>query len=300
MRTGFRYEAARAAALVSLSWLSWPGMLPAGRAASAPGAPGGSGGSGGSGSSIEGILDEIWGLAWGLDFTLNESGMSLEPTGVEGVWNVTVFEQLDPVATGLYLELHRLPLPALSESMPDDAVSLEHAATVGVLIGSTSFAAPIWGLAQHVGIDGDQPMVVEGFTPLGVATDLNGALDEALQIVAMVEAAQPAAAEPPYTPGDDPCYCDEIYDTDVNACRFAALACEGACTAVALGGLIACMFTGPLVPACIAVVIAAEAVCIAACLAQQRSCNLQAYSAWLVCEYACAPSPGQPGQDPAP
>ena len=232
------------------------------------------------------FLEEFWDLAWGVDFTLDESGMSLQDSGVPGVWEVTVHDGPQTVAQGLYVEIERLPVPELDPAT-SEPITYEHFVTAGVMVGQTGAQKAIYGIAQRVAYEGDEPVVVDALTPLGMTDDVGAAVDEALAVLSQIAGAHPVAAEPPYTPDDDPCHCDAIYDNGIAACAAGAAACQLACTAAAVAGIAACLGAGPLFPVCVALILTAQAVCLAGCLALQKSCDLSAFNAWLACEHAC-------------
>ncbi len=284
MRKGFGFESARGAALASLVWLCCPGLLPSAGGSAAPD------GSPGPPEEVLALLEEFWDLAWGLDFTLTESAMSLHDSGVPGVWNVVVHAGPQTVAQGLYLEIERLAVPQLDAWTPRP-IAVEHFVTAGLVVGQTGAQKAVYGLAQHLAYEdenGDET-VVDAMVPVGMADGVGTALDAALAVLNQIATAHavPAAGEPPYTPEDDPCGCDEIYDNELAACATTAVACQLACTAAALGALAGCLAAGPLAPVCMAAILTAQAVCIAGCLTNQNACNLRAFNAWLSCRHAC-------------
>jgi hypothetical protein len=246
------------------------------------------------------FLDGFWQDAWGTEFALQESGMMLEPSDGAGARNLLVLAGEEVVAQGRYHEVGRYPVAGLGLSpgdlSPYTSLSLEHSVTVGVVQGSTGWVKPIYGLAQRVVFtpDGAASIVVEGLTPLGVADTLDDAVAGALETLDLLALDGPGAGggEPPYEPDLDPCLCDEVYFNELDACMADALACEAACAAVAIAGILGCLALGPLAGPCIVAVLAAEALCVAACLAKQKACNLRAQNQWLLCWLQCAGSGG--------
>jgi hypothetical protein len=102
----------------------------------------------------------------------------------------------------------------------------------------------------------------------------------------------PAGDDPQYEPDLDLCLCDEVYLNEIDACYSSAIACESACAAVAIAGILGCLALGPLAGPCMVAVLAAEVLCIAGCLAKQKACNLRAKNQWLLCWLQCASSGG--------
>jgi hypothetical protein len=244
------------------------------------------------------FLDEFWQDAWGVAFAPNRSGMTLEPSNDAGPRVVLVFDGQAVVAEGLYHELVRHLLPGLGPS-PGDApaepsFSFEHFVTAGVVQAPGGFARPVYALAQRVAFTPDhaEPIVVEAITPLGVTETAGDAVAGALETLDMLSYDRPGAAdgEPPYEPDLDPCLCDEVYLNEVDACFADAIACEAACAAAAIAGILGCLALGPFAGPCMVAVLGAEALCIAGCLARQKACILRAKNQWLLCWLQCASS----------
>jgi len=292
MRKGFFFNTARAAAFASLGF--WAGALPVQVATAGP--PQSGPGSavtpqGDVQTGVPGFLTEFWDLAWGAEFVLDQSGMGLEPTTVPGTLGVTAYDQYQPIGEGLYDEVLRLQVPGpWNDELPQGGSAVfDLYVTAGTFHGPDGYSTPTWGLVQHIEIDGDdsQPLIVEGFTPLGTADDLAIAVAGATDIVGtlMQWSALTADGPPPFTP--DPCLCGQIYDNDVSACVATAIACDLACTSLALIGLAVCLGAGPFVAPCVLLVLAAHALCIGGCLAEHHACELRAANHRLRCERSC-------------
>ena len=293
MRTRFVFNAARAAAFASLG--IWAGVLPVQVAIAGPlpsehgivaPLPGG-----GPQDQVLVFLTEFWDLAWGSEFLLNESGMGLEPTAVPGSWGVTAYEQNRQIGTGSYDEIMRLQVPGpWNDELPPGGLAVfDLSVTAGTFHGLGEYSTPTWGLVHHLEITGDgkEPLIVEGFTPLGTAEDLAIAVAGATDLLVTFTEwlALAAGGPPPFTP--DPCHCMEIYDNDMSSCGATAVSCELLCTALALGGIAACLGAGPFVAPCVILVWAAHAVCVANCVAAYRACALRAASNFLRCTQLC-------------
>jgi hypothetical protein len=240
-------------------------------------------------------LDEFWELAWDTPFILRHSGMTLESTGVNAQWDVVVREGFETVAKGSYQELLRLRIPspglrAVAAAGPnppeqESLVTFDHFVTAGVVEAATGVTIPTYGIVNRVVLSGPELIVVEGMTPLGVAEDVAAALSNAADVFELMSASEPDPRRDVYPA--DPCHCDELYDNDIAACAIDAIACQAACAAAALAGLVGCLVMGPFLPACVAAVLTAEVLCIAGCLARQRACNLRAYNDWIECLEEC-------------
>ena len=295
MREGFTFYTARALALASLGiWPTYRGMLPASAACAAPPSPT---------HAVEidphdlmqhrvlVFLNDLWGLAWDADFVLNESGIGLEPTPMPGAWSATVYRQSRQIAVGRYDEIVRLAAPDIgswNDDLPADLLTVDLFITAGVLHGATGSQIPTWGLVRRVANTGpdEEPLVVEGFTPLGTAGDLVLAVAGAVNLLSALSGwSHPDDDRSAYT--DELCQCQEIYDNELAACLATALGCHLLCAAGALGGIAACLAAGPLAPACMAIVIAAEAACLASCIMMQDACHLRALNNLLRCREAC-------------
>ena len=304
MRNGFLFSTARATALTSIAVAPLVVTIDARRAQAVP--PGS-----GAVTVVERgpeiyeirvlrFLDDFWHNAWGTAFTPNRSGMMLEPSDGAGPRVVLALEGDEVLAEGRYHELARHLVPGLGPSTGDPltgpSFSFEHFVTAGIVQGSSGFVKPIYALVQRVAFapDNAAPIVVEGLTPLGVTDTLDGALAGALEALDLLAFDGPGAAgdEPQYEPDLDSCLCDEVYLNDIDACFADALACQAACAAAAIAGILACLALGPLAGPCMVAVLAAEALCIAGCLAKQRACNLRAKNRWLLCWLECASSGG--------
>jgi hypothetical protein len=301
MRNGFLFSTARAVALLAIAG------APLVATAGAPSAPTAARSSGPptvvanktTRPEIRFLrfLDEFWQQAWNADFVVHDSGMTLEDAGGPGPRAVRAYDAGQLIGSGHYLELVRLdvPVPHLSPGdwPPAAGFSFEHFVTAGVLQGPTGRVTSLYGLVQRVALvpDGAAAIVVEGLTPLGVTATPDGAVAAAFEALDLLAGDADARfdGEPPLTPGADPCLCDEIYANEIDACLAEALACDLACAAAAIGGIIGCLALGPIAPPCIAAVLAAEVICIAACLARQRACNLRATNDWLDCWLECVP-----------
>ena len=293
MREGFTFHTARALALASLgTWPTCRGLLPASAACAAPPSPA---------HAVEddrgnlvqrrvlGFFKDLWGLAWEADFVLNESGMGLEPTRMPGAWSVTLYRQGHEIATGSYDEIVRLAAPEVGswkDDLPDELVTADLFITAGTFRGTTGSEIPTWGLVRHIANtgDGEEPLVVAGFTPLGTSEDLALAVAGAVNLLSTLSALL-AGDPPPYT--DELGQCQEIHDNELAACLSTALGCNLLCTSVALGAIVGCLAAGPLAPACIAVVLTAEAACLASCIMRHHACTLRALNDLLRCRAAC-------------
>jgi hypothetical protein len=301
MRNGVLFSIARAAALASLGGAQVVALSGAGAAQAD-----------GPGESLDVVaaprpdthrarmlefLEVFWIDAWNEMFSFNESGMTLAPAGAGGPRTINVHDGAETVATGQYQELARWFIPALSPAPPGDgAFVFEHFVTAGVVHGSTGRVLPLYGLAQRVvfASEGAEPIAVEAMTPVGVTETPAEAVVAAAAMLALLNG-QPLEfpdGEPPFDIDDDPCLCDEIFDSRVAACLADCLACDAACGAAAIAGLLACLAAGPAAPPCIAAVLVAETLCITACIARERACVLRARTDWLLCWMECmAPSP---------
>ncbi len=300
MRNGFLFSTARVGALASIvgaplvvlsdaqrAQAAPRGSGPAGLAARAPAAP--------AGPFLE-FLDEFWQGAWGVEFAPQGSGMLLAQPAGDGPRVVVAHDDSSVAGRGRYQELARFLVPRLglapAAPPPGASFSFEHFVTAGVIQGPTGYVKPLYGIAQKVVFapDGAAPIVVEGLTPLGVTDTPDGAVAAALDTLGMFTG-DPAAPgdEPPFEPDLDPCLCDEIYFNDLDACFADAIACEAACAAAAIAGILGCLALGPLAAPCMAAVLAAEVICLAGCLARQRACNLRAKNDWLLCWLDCLP-----------
>ncbi|MHC5007744.1 MAG: hypothetical protein ACYTGF_10350 [Planctomycetota bacterium] len=304
MRNGFLFSTARAGALASIAGAPLVVAIDARRAQAVP--PGGEP----APVTVRGpefheirvlrFLDEFWQDAWGAAFAPDRSGMMLEPSDGAGPRVVLALDGDEVLAEGRYLELARHPVPGLGPSAGDPLVdpsfSFEHFVTAGVVQGSGGFVKPVYALAQRVAFTPDDaaPIVVEGITPLGVADSPDGAVAGALEVLNMLtfDGPGPAGDDPQYEPDLDLCLCDEVYLNEIDACYSSAIACESACAAVAIAGILGCLALGPLAGPCMVAVLAAEVLCIAGCLAKQKACNLRAKNQWLLCWLQCASSGG--------
>ena len=278
MRRGFLFKTGRVAAIASLGSVAHGLPVPAFE----------------RGPSIYEVevldfLDDLWNEAWNADFVLRESGMGLTQTPQPGTWTVAVYEQENQIATGSYVEVVRLLTPESGDwALDGDLVSAELFVTAGLLYGNEGFMTPAWGLVRSISIAGDddtEPQVVEGFTPLGTADDLAVAIAGAAYLFDTLSGLSTLAGDEPYT--DDACLCQQIHDTDVAACSGTAAACGLTCAALALAGVAACLATGPFIPACMVLVVAAEAACLGSCAASNKACKLRAESARLRCVQTC-------------
>ncbi len=295
MRAGFTFCTARALAIASIgTWPTYRGLLPASATCAAPPLPR---------QAVEtdphdlmqlrvlDFLNDLWGRAWDADFVLNESGIGLEPTSRPGAWSATVYRQSRQIAAGSYDEIVRLAAPDIgswNDDVPADLLTVDLFITAGVLHGTTGTPIPTWGLVRRVATTGPEgnPLVVEGFTPLGTAGDLALAVAGAVNLLSTLSGwSNPQDDRPPYT--YELCQCQEIYDNELAACLATALGCSLLCTAGALGGIAACLATGPFAPACMIIVIAAEAACLASCIMTQQACHLRAANNLLGCREAC-------------
>jgi hypothetical protein len=243
------------------------------------------------------FLDEFWQGAWDADFVPHGSGMLLEQPAGDGPRVVLAHDDSGIAGQGRYQEFARFFVPRLglapAAAPPGASFSFEHFVTAGVIQGPTGYVKPLYGLAQRVVFapDGAAPIVIEGLTPLGVTDTPDGAVDAALETLGLLtdDPAPAPGDEPPFEPDLDPCLCDEIYFNDIDACFADAVACEAACAAVAIAGILGCLALGPGAAPCIAAVLAAEVLCLAACLARQKACNLRAKNEWLLCWLDCLP-----------
>jgi hypothetical protein len=293
MREGFTFCTARVLALASLgAWPTYRGMLPASAACAAPPSPGHVAEIDPQDSTHHGVLavlNDLWGLAWDAEFVLNESGIGLKPTPMPGAWSATVYRQNRPIAEGSYDEIVRLAAPEIgswNDHLPADLLTVELFITAGVLHGTTGLPIPTWGLVRRVASTGPAPLVVEGFTPLGAAGDLALAVAGAVNLLSTLSGwSNQDDDRPPYT--YELCQCEEIYDNELGACLATAIGCHLLCASGALGGIVACLALGPLAPACMAVILAAEAACIASCIMKQQACQLRAVNNLIRCRQAC-------------
>ncbi len=278
MRRGFLFKTGRVAAIASLGSV-------------AHGLPGPAVDRGPSVHQVEVLdfLNELWNEAWNADFVLHESGMGLTPAPLPGSWSVTVYHQQNQIAGGSYDEVLRLVTPeAGAWGIDDDLAAVELFVTAGLLHGVDGFLTPTWGLARRITLAGDDDtdfQVVEGFTPLGTADDLALAIAGAVHLFDTLASLAMLAGGEPYT--TDPCLCQQIHDIDVAACVASAIACYLKCTTIALGAIAACLAAGPLVPACMILILAAEVACLGACAAALHACKLRAKSARLRCLQTC-------------
>ncbi len=278
MRRGFLFKTGRVAAIASLGSVAHG--LPRPVAQLGPGV-----------HEIEVLdfLDELWNAAWNADFVLGESGMGLTPAPLPGTWSVTVYREQEPMAGGSYDEVLRLLTPETGPgALGDGLAAVELFVTAGLLHGVDGFLTPTWGLARRITLLGDnatESLVVEGFTPLGTADDLAIAVAGAVYLFDTLSGLGRLPVSDPFT--TDPCVCQQIHDTDVAACAARAVACHLTCTAIALGAIAACTVTGPLMPACMVLVIAAELACLGSCTARYEACKLRAESARLRCVQTC-------------
>ena len=292
MRKGFVFNTARTAAFASLGM--WAGVLPVQVAIAGPPLGGPAGAvtpQGDVQSPVLAFLTEFWDLAWGAEFVPGQSGMGLEPTAVQGTWRVTAYDQYQPIGEGLYDEILRLQVPGpWNDELPQGGPAVfDLYVTAGTFHGLDGYSTPTWGLVQHIEITGDdwQPLIVEGFSPLGTAEDLAIAVAGATDLAGTLTqwSAMAADGPPPFTP--DPCLCGQIYDNEVSACNATAIGCELTCTSLALVGLAACLGAGPFVAPCVIIVWAAHALCIGACVAAQKACKLRAVNSLLRCQRSC-------------
>lgn len=296
MRKGFVFDTARAAAFASLG--IWAGVLPVQFAGAAP-LPNGHD----IGDTSQDVNDQapllafltaFWDAAWGAEFSPNDSGMGLESTTMPGSWSVTAYQQNQPVGTGSYDEILRIgvPGPWNSELPPGGPAVFDLYVSAGTFHGLGDYSAPTWGLVHHVEItgDGQEPLFVEGFTPLGTAVDLAIAVAIASDLVASFTQlwTQAAGDPPPFTV--DPCSCIAINTNERAACFSDAISCELLCTSIALGAIAGCLATGPFVAPCMIIVLAAHALCVANCIAAQDACLLRAENHFLQCLQSCPQS----------
>ena len=296
MRKGIVFNTARAAAFASLG--AWAGVLPVQIAIAAPppiehgtvGAP-----QGGSQSPVLAFLMEFWELAWDADFSVNESGMGLEPTTMPGLWNVTAYEQYQPIGSGSYDEVLRIQVPGSwnDELPPGGSAVFELYVTAGTIHGLGEYTAPAWGLVHHGEFTGDgtEPLIVEGFTPLGTTEDLATAVASATDLVDTFTQLWTLASfdYPPFTIMD-PCFCNQIHGNEVEACDASAIACELLCTSIAVGAIAGCLAAGPFVAPCVLLVWAAHTICMASCLMTYKACKLHADNNFLKCQQLCSES----------
>lgn len=288
MRRGFVFETARAGALASILWLPCLSLVKPAHGAPRPDQhdAGLDGGQPAVNAVIQ-FLQEFWTLAWGADFNLNQSGMSLDAAGLPGVWTVSAHDQLDTIGAGQYVEIISLPLPGLDGASEENGLTLEQHMTVGLFSGSTGFSIAVYGLRQHILAPGEGfgPTEVNTFTPMGMSEELGVVLEDAMADYELLSEDEGEEDDDP--DALDPCSCYEIHDNDVSACFATALGCEGTCTAAALAAIAGCGFSGPLVPICISLVVAGQVICIASCVANQRACNLRAKSDLIKCNTEC-------------
>lgn len=290
MRKGIMFSAARGSALASI--ISMPFLEPVGgpsalAAAPAPGQ-----------ITLHGpfpanptvwFLEDFWDAAWGLDFSLGQSGITIAGVGTPGAWQIFVHHQLQTVASGQYFEIVSLSVPGLlpaGAGGPGGDFTFEQFVTVGLLDGSTGFSSPVYGLRQHISGSADgQAFSVDAFTPLGMDEDLTTVFNDAADLHFELTAGEPQEDDDPFEL--DPCSCDESYGNDLSACWAEAVACEAECTVVALLALAGCLALGPFAAPCMAAVALAQVVCIAKCLARQRACNDRAENDHIDCEESC-------------
>ena len=296
MREGFTFCTARALALASIgAWPTCGGWLPASAVCAAPPLRGHVAEMDRHDPAhhrVVSSLKDFWELAWDADFVLNESGMRLQPTRMPGEWSVTVYRQSRGIAEGRYDEIVRLAAPEVGSwhgDLPDDGLTVDLFITAGLLHGTTRSPIPMWGLVYRVATTGhlQEPLVVEGFTPLGTAGDLALAIAGAANLLSTLSgwSADRDDDPPPYT--YELCHCQEIYDNELAACQATAVGCTLLCAAGALGGIVGCLAAGPLAPACMAIILAAEAACIGSCIMAHHACQLRAVNALLRCRAAC-------------
>ena len=296
MRQGLIFNTARAAAFASL--VIWAGVLPVQIATAAP-LPSGhdigdSSPSGGDQSPLLAFLTAFWDVAWDAEFSPNDSGMGLEPTAMPGSWSVTAYQQNQSIGTGSYDEILRIDVPGPwnSELPPGGAVVFELSVTAGTFHGLGEYSTPTWGLVHHIEIigDGQEPLIVEGFTPMGTAEDLAIAVAGATDLVVALTQlwTQAAGDPPPFTV--DPCSCIAINTNELAACDADAISCELVCTSIALGAIAGCLAMGPFVVPCLVIVMAAHALCIANCIAAHQACLLRASNNFLHCLQMCPES----------
>ena len=304
MRNGVLLKTARWSALASL--LGAPGLGWLHAAVAQPAPPGNVIGGGGPGHvDLRALMfvEAFWQHVWDVEFVLDQTGMTLAEGEGPGEWGVLVHDGRETVAEGHYDEHLRLAVPWLGTGSGDpdgiggedgeDQFGFDLYVTAGMIAGSTGLVTPMYGLARRVTIvvDGEDPITVEGLSPLGVADDLDDALAQAQETHALLSAGEYLPVddgEPPWTPDDDdPCGCDEVYDAEIAACLSEALSCEAACAAAAIAAIVACLLLGPFAPACIAAALAAEALCMLACILRQRACNSRAWAKWIGCWLEC-------------
>ncbi len=292
MRNGFMFSAARASALASLlclpileladrpaAWAAAPAPGPVQITLDGPF----------PGNPVAWFLEDFWAAAWGLDFAINQSGITIEGVGTPGVWDLFVHQQLQTVATGQYFEIVSLALPGpvtAPAGGPGSDFAFEQLVTAGLLFGAGGFSSPVYGLRQHIsGSAAGEPFSVDAFTPLGRDEDLNTVLNDAANLHRDLTAGEPEEDDDPFEL--DPCSCDETYGNEISACFAEAIACQAECTAVAMLALAGCLALGPFAAPCMAAVTLAHVACIAKCLARQRACNKRAKIDHLNCWESC-------------
>jgi hypothetical protein len=302
MRNGFLFSTARAAALASIVGAPLVVISDAQRAQAAsrgdqPGMDPTHGPDAPRDPFVD-FLDEFWQDTWGEDFVPHQSGMMFEQSPVDGPRVVLAHGASGLVGQGLYEELDRFLVPWQSPvpvDLPADAsFSFERFVTAGVIQGPTGYATPLYGLAQRVVFaPGDEaPIVVEAITPLDVTDTPDEAVAGALQTLGLLGGGAGGGGgasddERRYESDLEPCPCDEVFANEFDACVAVATACDAACAAVALAGIIACLALGPLAGPCMAAVLTAQVLCMAACFARQRACKLRATNSWLLCVLDC-------------
>lgn len=288
MRRGFVFETARAGALASILWLPCLSLVKPAHGAPRPDQhdAGLDGGQPAVNAVIQ-FLQEFWTLAWGADFNLNQSGMSLDAAGLPGVWTVSAHDQLDTIGAGQYVEIISLPLPGLDGASEENGLTLEQHMTVGLFSGSTGFSIAVYGLRQHILAPGEGfgPTEVNTFTPMGMSEELGVVLEDAMADYELLSEDEGEEDDDP--DALDPCSCGEIYDNEVGACTMDAVSCAGACTVAALAALAVCVPLGPFSAPCAALVAAGHVTCIGKCLADQRACNLRAENDLIQCLEDC-------------
>lgn len=288
------FRTARAAALASLLVAQGP-LVPGTLAA--PADPGRDG--------FAGFIDKFWQEAWGSPFIANQSGLLLKEHA-SGIFAVQASDGERVIAEGTWFEVLRLEEPQLG-NLPDlagttDILRFDHAVTAGVLLGSTGAISPLFGMTVTVTFEGPAGRtVIQGFTPFGRAADAPGAIAGAHDLHDRLGTAQPVlagAGDPPLTL--DPCHCHEKLNNQIAACDWRKVACVAACIATAVVAAAACSQLGPFAPICTAAVITAYLACSAACLANERACELDAANEFINCEEECKarnrqPNPGTSG-----
>lgn len=233
------------------------------------------------------FLEDLWNAAWGLDFSLNQSGITIEGVGTPGSWNIFVHQQLQTVASGQYFEIVNLSVPGPVPAGAGGDFTIEQFVTVGLLDGSTGFSSPVYGLRQHIsGSANGEPFSVDAFAPLGMDEDLATVFNDAADLHTELTSGEPQEDDDPFEL--DPCSCDESYGNELSACWAEAVGCEAECTAIALLALAGCLALGPFAAPCMAAVVLAQAACIAKCLSRQKACNARAKNDHIHCEESCS------------